>query len=158
MPGLTRTVPRHVLLLVGILVLAAALRIYQIGANPLWFDEFATLLTTTGWGYRSPDLPRNVVIGHPIDPASLADARPIWRVWTALDRDPHPPLYYLLLRIWRELFGSSAAVVRLLGTVFSVLGVGLVFALGRDLGGTAVGAWAGLILGLILGYLRARMG
>jgi uncharacterized membrane protein len=47
-----------------------------------------------------------------------------------------------MLRGWREAFGSSEAAARSLAAVFGVVGVPLLFVLGRDLLGTTAALWA----------------
>lgn len=83
-----------------LLSLAAALRFYRLGDNPLWLDEANGVLIA--WGS-----PREVV--------------------DALTRDGNPPLYYWLLHGWMKIFGASEAGVRgfsaLVGTA-SVAAVG----------------------------------
>ncbi|MBY0527073.1 MAG: HAD-IB family hydrolase [Gemmataceae bacterium] len=60
----------------------------------------------------------------------------------------HPPLMTLPFLFWVAAFGDSEAVVRTLPMVWSVLAVGLAFALGRRLGGTGVGLFSALLMAL----------
>lgn len=69
--------------------------------SSLWLDELMSL-------YYS-------------DPAH-AEAGELWRRMTS---DLHPPGYYILLYLWRELFGSSIVSVRLLSTALMVLVLGI---------------------------------
>lgn len=82
--------------LVLILVLAAALRAFHLGAESVWLDEAASIQIAS-------------------DPAVdvLSDAA----------QDVHPPLYYLTLHAWMRVFGDSEAAVRWLSVVISLLAV-----------------------------------
>ena len=66
-------------------------------------------------------------------------ALPVADIVEALRRDGHPPLYYLLLHGWIELFGSSDAVVRSLSGLIAVLTLPVAWAYGRRRGGAAMG-------------------
>jgi uncharacterized membrane protein len=106
------------LLVTGI---AAVVRGFRLGTRDLWLDEalslhFATTYTSTELLFRLPLT------------------------------DPHPPLYYLLLRGWTALFGTSAVSGRTLSAVLGVAAVILLFCLVRDLFDTQTAALAALIL------------
>jgi uncharacterized membrane protein len=103
----------------GILALAAALRIVQLGHDSLWVDEaFSARIADSAWG-------------------SLFDQ--------ATSADPNPPLYYALLHVWIGLFGDSEAALRSLSAVVGVLLVLVVYLVGRRLGGSGVGLTAALL-------------
>jgi dolichyl-phosphate-mannose-protein mannosyltransferase len=94
--------PRAALVL-GVLVLAAALRLDQLGAEELWLDEASS--------YRA---------------ATAADP------WAAMLHDSGPPLYGLLLRAWVAAFGKSEFVLRLPSALAGMAFVLVIFALGRE--------------------------
>lgn len=110
-PGITRvgsiiSTKRYFrLLLAAIVLLAALLRIYQLGRESLYFDELYTV-----WAIRLPlgSLMREV-------PAS-----------------GHPPLYYLVAHFWFML-GNSDAWVRSLAWAAGVGAVGLMYLTGKEL-------------------------
>jgi 4-amino-4-deoxy-L-arabinose transferase-like glycosyltransferase len=64
---------------------------------------------------------------------------PLGELRGALERDGHPPLYYVLLHFWTEIFGTGDVAVRSLSAVFGLLTIVLVWFLGRRRGGTAMG-------------------
>lgn len=109
---------REVLGAAAILALAAAVRFYGIGREPLWLDE-----SYSWWDARQ----------------SLAD---LWRLVPQCD--PHPPLYALLLKGWAAVFGDSAEALRALGATLGVGATGLVMLAGRELG-PRVGWIAGVL-------------
>jgi hypothetical protein len=62
-----------------------------------------------------------------------------------LQRDYHPPLYFLLLNLWSDLFGTSEVALRSLSAVFSGLQIPALFLLGNRLGGRSVGVITALL-------------
>lgn len=87
-----------------LVLLAFGLRLARLTFQPLWWDE--------GWSVYFATMD----IGNMLE-------------WTAVDI--HPPLYYLLLHVWIQLFGSSVASVRLLSVVIGTLTVLLIYVTGR---------------------------
>lgn len=65
---------------------------------------------------------------------------PVGELLDALRHDGHPPLYYLLLHYWQDLFGTSDGAVRALSGVFSVAILPLAWVAGRRRGGPTL-AW-----------------
>jgi mannosyltransferase len=84
-----------------------------VAGTPMWLDEALTV--------NIAELP----------PSQMLDA---------LRADGHPPLYYLLLNGWMQVFGTSDTAIRALSGVFSVASLPLVWLVGRRIGGTAL-AW-----------------
>jgi mannosyltransferase len=115
------------LLLLGITLLGAGLRIFAIGEKGIWLDEaFSVWL---GW-HRLPEM------------------------WGWIARiDQHPPFYYTILNVWMRL-GDDAATVRLLSAVFSTLTIPVTFLLGRRLAGVRVGLLAALLLAISPFHVR----
>lgn len=66
-------------------------------------------------------------------------------LFAALRHDGHPPLYYLLLFGWTELFGTSDIAVRALSGVVSCASLPVTFLVARRLRGPQVG-WAAVLL------------
>jgi mannosyltransferase len=91
-----------VLLLVAI---GAFLRVYRIGAQPLWVDEASSLRFA------------RQQLGQ------------LWS-WGTLVDPGNPPLYYSVLHGWL-VFGDSEASLRLLSASIGVLTIPVVYALGR---------------------------
>ena len=112
----------HVVLL-GIVVIAVAARLYGIARESLWLDEATSLMLAR------MDLPELVE-------------------WTS--SDVHPPLYYALLHYWIAL-GESEAALRSLSVLAGTLNVLVIYSIGRTLFPTArtpsgVGIYAALLL------------
>jgi len=100
--------------LLAALLLSAALRFYRLDAQSFWNDEGNS--------------------------ARLAE-RSIKLIIEGAAGDVHPPGYYLLLRVWRGLTGSSEFSLRSLSAFCGILTVAVTAAVGRKVGGvsTAVG-------------------
>jgi hypothetical protein len=135
--------------LVAILLAAVGLRVHGLTLNSLWIDELFSIEVSSGQGPASLDMPRGRIIDAPphstgLDPAA-GSAR---RLWTSLEWDQHPPLYYLMLRLWRECFGSSVGAMRGLSVMVSVAAIAMLFDLGRNLFGPVAALWACLIMAL----------
>ena len=107
-----------VFLFLIILVIAAGLRFYNLGAQSLWADEGNS--------------------------AALA-ARSFAQIARDAANDIHPPLYYWLLRLWTQAFGTSEAGLRSLSALLGTLLVLAVFGLGSRLFNRMVGLAAAFI-------------
>jgi uncharacterized membrane protein len=95
-----------------IVLLSFVLRLFQLGAQSLWYDEAVSLFIAQ---QPIPDL-----IAHTAG-------------------DIHPPLYYLFLHFWLGLAGPSEFAAAFFSLFFGVLSVALVFRLARDWFGLNVG-------------------
>jgi 4-amino-4-deoxy-L-arabinose transferase-like glycosyltransferase len=102
-------------------LLALAIRFWQAGYHSLWFDETVSVF----WA-RQP-------------------AREIIDVGLHLVRDKHPPVYYLLLRLWIGLFGDGTVAVRALSILFGAALPPLLAHVGAELGDRRAGLIAGLL-------------
>jgi 4-amino-4-deoxy-L-arabinose transferase-like glycosyltransferase len=98
-----------------------AIRLVQLDAAPMWFDEAVTAQWTgLPWG----EMIRRVVA------------------------DYHPPLYFVLLKAWSELAGISPWALRLPSALLSWLIVPLIAATGATLMGRTAGRWAAWLAAL----------
>jgi 4-amino-4-deoxy-L-arabinose transferase-like glycosyltransferase len=111
---------RHLtpLALIAVLALAAGLRFYRIDAQSLWNDE--------GNSARIAERSATLIV-------------------EGAAGDIHPPLYYLALQVWRDLFGSSEAALRGLSAVLGVVTVLFTYRLGRRLFEARVGLIAAFL-------------
>src|SRR5439155_8824946 len=104
--------PRPELLLGLIIIVAAGLRTWHLGAQSYWIDECFSLECTFGHNYAHLALPRNQPIWPVPSYLDVRSAQPWWRIPFQLDHDLHPPLAYLMLRGWGAIFGYSEAGAR----------------------------------------------
>lgn len=102
-------------LLIALLLLTAALRLHELGAQSLWYDEGNSYVQST----------RSL--------SAIADNAA---------RDIHPPGYYWLLAGWRALIGESEFALRSLSAFASILSAALTYAIGRRLMGRSGGILA----------------
>ena len=93
------------LLVAAILLLAALLRFYRIGASSLWSDE------GNSWALASRSFAR---IAHD---AAL---------------DIHPPGYYWALKVWTMIFGSDVVAIRSLSAVAGIALIYAIYRIGRS--------------------------
>jgi mannosyltransferase len=111
----------HVWVLLGILVLAAFLRFYKIDAQSLWYDEGNS--------------------------ARIAE-RSLQLIVEGAAGDIHPPLYYIILKYWRAVFGEGEAALRSFSALCGVLTVLFAYLIGRDLFRRRVGLIAAFLLAI----------
>ncbi len=102
-------------------VVAAATGSIRLGAKSVWLDEAYSAEEASSHGTQ------------------------FWTFW--FHGDPNMTLYYLMLHFWTA-FGVSAVALRSLSVIWFVAGAVMVFKLGDQLFGKAVGLTSGLLLGL----------
>ncbi len=112
---------RFVVLLL-ILLLAWGLRTHDLAVRSLWADEGWTMLLSAG--------PRLDTIAR------------------TLAADQHPPLFFILFRLWRNVAGDTEFAVRYFGVLAGVLTVAGGYRLGRALFTPEAGVLTALILAL----------
>lgn len=104
----------------GAIVLAGlALRIFEAGRAPMWFDEIYTTWAARG-GFA--------------------------KVLAIMARDVHPPLHTLLVSAWVSLGGESTAWLRTLSVLFGLATIVAVFLLARAAFGRRAGLVAAALL------------
>jgi hypothetical protein len=130
------------LALLLILALAAFLRIRRMGFDSLTFDEQWHLELSTGRGSPHVRMPQDVLIPDAPDVTSLRGAPPVTAVWTHMDYVVHPPLYCVLLRLWRDVFGETDAPAQAFSVFCSIASIALLFALGAELHDAPTALWA----------------
>jgi hypothetical protein len=133
------------LILAAIVIVGGVLRFYHIGQASFWYDEFCSLEDSSGHGLAHFHLPTQRILAEPPDLISLSSAAPMWRIWTSLKRDNHPPLFFILLRIWREVFGDSEAAARSLPALAGIAAIFCIYDVARIAHGRATGLWAAAI-------------
>jgi hypothetical protein len=70
---------------------------------------------------------------------------PLGDIGEALRHDGHPPLYYVLLHLWSQLFGDGDVEVRALSGIIAVVTLPIAWAAGRRAGGPTLG-WLTLLV------------
>lgn len=106
--------------LVWVLVLGLVLRLVNLNQS-LWLDEATSILAASRFSHSE--------IIHQFSPG-----------------DFHPPVYYLFLKIWLELFGTSEVAARSLSVFFGTSTIYLVYSLTNKLFNTKTALVAALLL------------
>src|SRR4051812_4653732 len=120
LPIQTRRRDGTIFVLLAILAIAATLRGVGIGSRILAMDELWTIELSTGRGAVHLELPTNRIIPLPAM-TSLGESAPRWfRVWNSLQRVTHPPLYFVILRLWRNAFGDGDIAPMMLSILASL--------------------------------------
>jgi hypothetical protein len=140
------------ILLIILLAVGAFIRIDGITKTGLWGDEFHSLYLSTARGDAILNIPRNAVVDSP-PPVGFESAPGISHIWTGLDSTTHPPLYFITLRLWVDAFGSTDFSIRVMSTLFCMLGVVLLFDIVRWISG----AWAGLLAAAMMTFAPAQL-
>jgi uncharacterized membrane protein len=100
---------KAILVLALIILLGAVLRIYDLGSESIWLDEAESIYEST--------------LGL-IEISSHSN---------------QPPLYFVILNWWINLWGTSEIALRSLSAIFGILAICITYFVGKDLFGHKVG-------------------
>ncbi|MGD0767392.1 MAG: glycosyltransferase family 39 protein [Tepidisphaeraceae bacterium] len=143
----------HRVILCVVLAAAAFLRFYQIGGPSLWKDEIWSVEMAMGRGSVHDQLPPNVIRTDQPDLTGLPGAAPWWNVCTHLGGVTHPPLYFVVLRWWIDLFSNGAAATRSLSAIFSLAAILVFFNVCRFLHGPRIALLAAILMALAVAQI-----
>lgn len=139
-------------LIIILLLLGVFFRFVNIDKKIYWRDEALTSLQISG--YTQTELIQQVangrVIGledlqkyqHPTREKSLTDTIKS----LAVETPEHPPLYYVMMRIWVQLFGSTPGAIRSLSAVISLLVFPCLYWICLELFQSSLTGWIALAL------------
>ena len=121
--------------MIAILIsLGILFRMIHLDHPVYWVDEVATSMRISG--YTQADVTQHLATGLPLSPTEILTVqqiRPdgsIFNFLTVLSQSPeHAPLYFILMRGWAELFGTSVTAMRSLSVLFSLLTLPAIFSL-----------------------------
>jgi uncharacterized membrane protein len=150
-PLLTR---RQLSLLALIVIAGAFLRFCQISRPSLWLDEIWSIEMARGQGSQHDQFIDGVIRTDQPDLTDLAGAAPWPKIWSHLQLVIHPPLYFLALRWWMDLFGTTAAATRSLSAIVSLLGIGIFFDVCRLLNGPRIAFIATALMAVTLAQIE----
>ncbi len=132
-------------------VVASGLSFSRLGAKVYWHDEAYTSLRV--FGHTGPDYYASMFDGNIHTTAELkyfqhADPRlGLDATLRALESRPeHPPLYFLLARVWSGLFADPVVALRSLSAVFGLLSLPAVFWFAREIFDDPRVSWAAVAL------------
>ena len=94
--------PSRAQLTIGLVILAVAARMIGLSERPLWLDEaYSAWFASRDWHY----------------------------LWTVVPTfEPHPPVYYSILKVWGFVFGESPLALRSLSVLFGIAAVPITIA------------------------------
>jgi mannosyltransferase len=114
--------------LIGVLMLAAALRLIALNSRPLWYDEAFAIL------YAEKSL--SAILSGTLTPVQGVAA------------DVHPVAFYFSLHGWMALVGQTPLAARMLSVMYGVGTVALAYRLMRDLVSSHVACWSAFVVAL----------
>ncbi|MBI5957273.1 MAG: glycosyltransferase family 39 protein [Chloroflexi bacterium] len=114
--------PARLIILLLILFLGWALRTHALETRSLWEDEGWTMLLSKGPGLGA--------------------------VTRTLAADQHPPLYFVLFRLWRNMTGDTEFAGRYFGVLIGMIATAGMVPLGRMMFGQRAGILAALVMAL----------
>jgi uncharacterized membrane protein len=117
-----RSAQTRLLVLFLILLLGWALRLHAIETRSLWADEGWTMLLSKGPGLGT--------------------------ITRTMAHDQHPPLFFMLFRLWRNATGDTELATRYFSVLIGMMAVAGTYQLGRELFNPLAGILAALILAL----------
>jgi len=113
-------------LVILLLLLGLFFRVANLDRKVYWVDEVATSIRVAG--YTRTEIISEVTSGKILHPQDLLNyqkltpQRGFQETLQALTNSPeHAPLYFLMVRAWAMVFGSSAAAMRSLSVIFSLI-------------------------------------
>jgi mannosyltransferase len=118
--------------LLAIILFAAVVRFVRLTEDDLWLDETASwLFATQSWSF-------------------------LWNVLPA--HETNPPHYYMMLKAWIGVAGTSETAMRIPSAIASTIVVYLMFVSGRIVGGTRHGWHLGFMAALICAAWQFQIG
>ncbi len=147
-----RVSPTWYWFLIVVLLLGIFFRFSYLDKAVYWRDETYTSLRISG--YTQAELVQQVFTG---DVLSIEDLQKYQRTNTEkgltdtiqsliVEDSQHPPLYYVMVRLWVQWFGNSVAVTRSLSTLISLLAFPCIYWLCLELFESPLVGWIAIAL------------
>jgi len=150
------SVERHFWKLVfGVLAIAAAIRFWDIGSECYWLDELHSLMNTACLRGEFEGIPFQTVLPQAprfTDPRAGCDWRAVWGEMR--HEDTHPPLYFLVLHVWRSWWGDREFALRSLSALFSVFSIVPFAWQFRLMGKSRAGLVAAVLMAFAFAHIR----
>jgi hypothetical protein len=132
---------RYAIVLLGLMSLAFVIRLHDLGAKDLWYDEQVTLVDSQG--VRQPD---ETTVSGPFSSTTLRLPDPGVLAVARRSATHDQPVYVSLIHLWTRVFGVSERSLRFPSVLFGVASVGLLAVAGRKLIGESGSLLAALLL------------
>jgi mannosyltransferase len=124
---------RHAIILLLIVCLGAALRVYDLGKKSLWLDEGSSVYYAE---VLIPSMVERLVNG--------LSSQQIIQEWRK-NQPSHPPFYFVLLHFWIAI-GRDETTIRLLSALAGIVSVPVLYYLAKALFSEQVGVLGALLL------------
>ncbi|MBW4592034.1 MAG: glycosyltransferase family 39 protein [Brasilonema angustatum HA4187-MV1] len=142
-------------LVISLIGLGIFFRFSHLGQKVYWYDESATSLAISGHTlaevkqevFNNWDNSKDVILVNTLDKYQHInpDRYVVDTVRYLITSDPqHPPLYYVMVRLWAQVFGDFPAGVRSLSAVISLLVFPSVYWLCLELFESPLVGWVGM--------------
>jgi uncharacterized membrane protein len=143
---------RWLFMLVTLVVIAVLLRFHGLDQKIVWHDEVASRVLASG-GTMDGQM-KDLYVAKVFTASQVLKNQEAHTNSSLLNlisdlahNDPqHPPVYYVLAKIWVNLWGGSAFALRTLSVAFSVLSVMAMFWLMRELDASNEASWIAALL------------
>ncbi|MDJ0774552.1 MAG: glycosyltransferase family 39 protein [Mastigocoleus sp. MO_167.B18] len=151
--NISRRLPQRQLftLIISLLVLGIFFRFTNLDHKVYWHDEVYTSMRSSG--YTGSEVHQEVFDGSVIGVEDLqkyqrlSSKKDLSNTIDALTKNPeHPPLYYLMMRFWMQLFGSSVTATRSLSAVISLLVFPSIYWLSLELFQSSLVGWVAVAI------------
>ncbi len=137
--------PRYLIII--ILILGIFFRIINLDQKPYWEDETYTLFRS--FGFTTTEVSQQLFTGQVISLNDLLSYQKPWANRGIIDTirslatqvPEHPPLYFLLTKIWAMIFGSSKFSIRSLPMISSLLTFPALYWLSLELFASTTVGW-----------------
>jgi uncharacterized membrane protein len=139
-------------LIAGLVLLGVALRLYGLEQKIVWHDEVATRVLAAGatMAAQMQGLYHAQVLtaGQVLQYQQVQQSTSVLALIADLaQHDPqHPPLYYVLAKVWVDLWGDSVYALRTLSVLFSGLGLLAMYWFVRELASSRRAALIAMLL------------
>lgn len=139
-------------LIAGLVLLGVALRLYGLEQKIVWHDEVATRVLAAGatMAAQTQGLYHAQVLtaGQVLQYQQVQQSTSVLALIADLaQHDPqHPPLYYVLAKVWVDLWGDSVYALRTLSVLFSGLGLLAMYWFVRELAASRRAALTAMLL------------
>jgi uncharacterized membrane protein len=138
-----------------IVSIGVAFRFANLGAKVYWGDEVYTSMRILG--YSTTEIQKTIASGNVVPAAALQQFQSTTpqngvaaSVQSLIKEDSHlTPLYFVLARLWVNLFGTSPAAIRSVSALFSVITLPVTYWLAMELFGSGRIAWMTVMLAAI---------
>ena len=137
-PAPGRSLPRWMKAIALLLILLGiGFRCTNLDLKPFWEDEVYTMTRASGYQLSTIEkqLNEKAVVVADLERYRTPKSGQSWleTARALASASEHTPLYFLILRGWSQIVGHSTVAVRSLSVVFSIVGLGAFYGLGRSL-------------------------